>query len=66
MAGEGAGRRIGERTQDEDGKIALAAIKLVRDTVVVKDGGEVDPDGRVAGGSGFVFVIPVELPISPR
>ena len=63
---EAAVHRLIELTQDADGKIALAAIKMVLDVVVVKDGGEVDPDGRVAGGSGFVFVIPVELPISPR
>ncbi len=63
---EAAVRRLIELTGDNDGKIALAAIKMILDVVVVKDGGEVDPDGRVAGGSGFVFVIPVELPTSPR
>ncbi len=63
---EAAVRRLIELTGDADGKIALAAIKMILDVVVVKDGGEVDPDGRVAAGDVFIFQIPVTLPISPR
>jgi hypothetical protein len=63
---EHAATRLRELMDDEDGRVALAAVKLLMDTVTVKDTGESDPEGRGAGGPTFRFVIPMELPVARR
>lgn len=62
---EAAVRRLVELVDDDDPKISLAAIKMILDTVVTRDGGEVDPDAR-GGGPTFQFVIPVVLPVAAK
>ena len=51
--------------QDDDAKVRLAAVKLLFDTVSIKDAVIGDPDD---GGKGptFVFQIPVDLPVARR
>lgn len=58
-------KTLRECMHDDDAKVRLAAVKLLFDTVSIKDAGEVDPTGDGKAPT-FVFQIPVDLPVARR